>query len=147
MSGGQYDMDEIPLSKNTVKRAHAIGLLVKKHDMGEANGIMEYEQFGDMMLYMFANKSDVVIVYCSPYCYMVAHGPKNSMSIKGSNYLLVSNIGHFVQTLKKQGYVGLTERQLKSLQKRFGKRPEREPKNEELKQIEEEENEEHETYE
>lgn len=140
MSGGTQMEDELPLSENTIKRAHALGVCAQKSGLGKTYGIMERDQFGDMMVYMFANKTNIVIVYCSPYCYMVAHGPKNAMSISGSEYLIVSNISNFVKTLKKQGFVGLNERQLKALQKKFGKKFEREPKEEELEEIEEEEN-------
>lgn len=134
-------MEDLPLSKSTLKRAYVLGKCAKALGFKEpAIGIMEREAIGDTMVYMFTNDTSMYLVFCCSNCYLLMSGPKN-VTCKDANLAIVSNIKLFLQGIKKLGYESVTREMMAKLQKtlREAHNLDREPTDEELD--EEEENE------
>lgn len=134
-------MEDLPLSKSTLKRAYVLGTSAKKMGFKEpAIGIMEREAIGDTMVYMFTNKTHMYMVFCCSNCYLLMHGKKND-SEKDADLAMVSNIKLFLQGIKKEGYESVTREEMTRLQKtlRESRNLDREPSDEELNEEEEDE--------
>lgn len=134
-------MADIPLSKETGKRAVAFGKFAQKLDMGPVVAIFNAETLHDTMIYVLANKDSMVIVYCTPLCYLVTHGKKNHLTASGADYLIIDKVNVFLRRLKKDGYLFLGGEELAQLQKALLSRRklEKEPDDKDLKEIDDEE--------
>jgi hypothetical protein len=134
--------DEFPLSKKTTERALILAKCAVKLGMKEPFAALNSNSSNDMLVYIFASETSMVIVYTTPTCYLVSHGLKDHMTAKEVDYLIVSNIKTFLQRLKKEGYKSLTKEELDELAELVkGISGEREPNDEELKEIDEEDDE------
>jgi len=130
-------MADMPLSKETGKRAVAFGKFAQKLDMGPVVAIFNAEALHDTIIYVLANKDSIVIVYCTPMCYLVTHGKKNHLTANGADYLIIDKVNVFLRRLKKEGYLFLGGEELVQLQKSLISRPriEKEPEDKDLEEI------------
>lgn len=128
------------ISRETVEKAISLARTAIKLGFAEPQGITS-DTHGDSMTYIFTTKDTLVMVCCSPSCYLVSYGRKGGYTMAEAEYLLVKNIRTFLQTLKKKGYKSPSRNQLLKLEEEIkkSKRPEREPNDDELKDIEDNE--------
>jgi hypothetical protein len=125
------------ISKETLKRALSFARAAIKLGFAEPQAIVP-EGARDFLTYVFATKSDMVIVCCCPDSYLVSYGKRN-MTIKTADYLIISNQTQFLKKLKSLGYKTLSRAQLKKMEQEINgskRPPEREPTDDELKDIE-----------
>lgn len=125
------------LSKETIRRAISLARCAAKLGFKEPICIVS-ENHQDSVTYIFSTKDSMVIVCCSPSCYLVSHGKKDHLTIEGAEYLIIKNVRTFLMTLRKQGYKSLTRVQLRKIEKEM-KAKEREPNDDELSDIEDDE--------
>lgn len=125
------------ISEETLKRAISLRRAAVKAGLSEPTAIVS-DNHGDSITYIFANKTSMVIVCCSPSCYLVSHGSKKSMTMSGAEYLIIKSVPQFMRKLKSLGFKTLTKPQLRKLENDIKKlKAEREPDDEELEDIEE----------
>lgn len=131
-------MSDGTLSEETGKRAISFGKFAKGLNIGEPIVIFNIADYGDVAIYILANKDSMVIVYCTPMCYLVTHGKKNHMTAGGADYLMVDKMQVFLRALKKKGYGFVSREELTDLQKiyRQTRRIEDGPTDKDLKEIE-----------
>lgn len=128
------------ITEETIKRAVSLARSAVKLGFDEPSAIIA-EEHGDSIMYIFSSKSSMAIICCSPSCYLVSHGDKNNLTMSGAEYLIIKNVPQFMRKLKSLGFKTLTKPQLRKLENEMKKikRPEREPNDDELEDIEESE--------
>lgn len=132
---GRHEMDA-RITRPTIKKAYTLVMSAKKLGLNPGVVMFDYDHTGDAMYFLFQNEENVVIVLCCPSCYLVTYGHKTATE-KDAEYLIVSNIRSFLNTLKKKGFDGASEEQLSDLMSLVDE--ENGPSDEEIKEIEEEE--------
>ena len=89
-------------------REKAITLAENAQAVGIKPGTIRFNNKDDFMCFWFSNGLKIVIVFCTPYCYMVEiHSTKDGEN--EPQYVLPKNIRHFLCWLKKENMVSFDE--------------------------------------
>lgn len=103
--------DDLPhgISHETTKRAYvlaknsiAIGL-----EIGSAK--FNSHACGDMICFAMCNTSDICVIMCTPYCYLVEYYLDNSEGDPEAHYFMMKNIRNFLFKLNKMNFASLED--------------------------------------